>query len=63
MGSVTELIQRKSALLLDLETARPQKKKRTIVELASLAATLEGQVARKLVKANRQNDAVVNLIS
>jgi DNA repair protein RadD len=63
MGSITELIREKSALLLDLETARREKNNRTIVELASLAATLEGQIARELVKANRQEDAIVNLVS
>ena len=63
MGSVTELIRGKSALLLDLEEAKRNGNKRKIIDLASLAATLEGQIARELVKSAREGDALINLIS
>jgi type I site-specific restriction endonuclease len=63
MASFNELIQTKSALLLDLESAKRRKERRQIIHLASLAAALEGQIARELVVANRPDDALVNFIS
>jgi DNA repair protein RadD len=63
MASFNELIQTKSALLLDLESAKRRNERRQIIHLASLAAALEGQIARELVVANRSDDAVVNFIS
>jgi len=60
---VGDLIQEKNALLLSLEDARRQRKNRDVINLASLAAALEGRIARELVLADRVTDAVVNYIS
>jgi superfamily II DNA or RNA helicase len=63
MPPVHELVQDKSALLLDLENAKRRNERRQIVHLASLAAVLEGQIAREFLLSQRPHDAIINFIS
>jgi DNA repair protein RadD len=63
MPELSDLIREKSDLLLDLQAEKQRKNRRVIINLASLAASLEGQIARELLKAGRHQEAVVNLIS
>ncbi len=63
MQFVRDLIGQKNGLLLDLEDAKRVRDRRKTSELASFAATLEGRIARELVKSDRKDDAIINLIS
>ena len=63
MPSLAELVQAKNALLLDLEDAKRRKERREIMNLASLAAVLEGQIAREFLLSRRPQNAVINFIS
>jgi superfamily II DNA or RNA helicase len=59
----SELIGEKSRLILQLEDAKRRKSTRDVFDLASKAAALEGKIARDLILADRDEDALINLIS
>ena len=59
----SELIGEKSRLILRLEDAKRRKSTRDVFDLASKAAALEGKIARDLILADRDEDALINLIS
>ena len=61
--AVAELIKQKNALMLSLEDAKRHGKNRDVLELASLAASIEGRIAREFIGAKKPGDAVINLIS
>jgi DNA repair protein RadD len=57
------LVSLKSQVLVDLEAAKFEGQARSVLELASRAAVLEGQLARQLILENRPTDAIISLIS
>jgi DNA repair protein RadD len=63
MTMISDLIGEKSRLILQLEQAKLRRSTRDIFDLASKAASLEGKIARDLILADRDDDALVNLIS
>ncbi|MFZ0802984.1 MAG: DEAD/DEAH box helicase family protein [Terriglobales bacterium] len=63
MSVVRDLIEQKNGLLLDLEKAKHSQNRRETLNLASLAAAIEGKVARELVKMDRSDDAAINFVS
>lgn len=59
-----EMIREKNSIILRLEGAKAAKLgRRTITELASIAASLESRIARSYLDSGRIEDAVVNVIS
>ena len=62
--SLSDLVQEKNALLIELECAKSTKAKRTIIStLASKAAVLEAEIAALLLTQGKRDKAVINLIS
>jgi len=63
MQLVRDLIEQKNRLLLDLDDAKRSSNRRRASELASLAAGVEGRIARELVMLDRSDDAAINFVS
>lgn len=61
--TLLELIKKKNALLMELETAKQQMRRKDVFQLGSLVATLEGKVADIYVESGQLDRAAVNLIS